>query len=525
MVARLVTLQLRQLGHLLTRSAWAIVATVFSALGALTFLGLFGAILVMLRAFAPESLPPVLVIVGVVTVVIWMLGSLLFQGSHQLTPERFALLPLRARQLAPGLAVASAVGIGGLITTGWLLLSLIGWSVSLTALIAMIVMLPIALATCILAGRTFSALLARAFASRRTRDVTSIVLMMLLVTTGVWLQFGLVAAFEIGENLEALEQVVGVLATTPFGAAFGVPLAVWQGDFAMAAIRLLVALGTVALLLWAWTAQVGARLTDPIQLRGSGVIRGGGLLERLFPTTPIGAIAVRSLRYRRRDPRMIINAIMLPFLPVFVMAVYGLNGIMPIEILPYLALFMPFMLTTVVGMDLAYDHANFATHLITGVSGKNDRAGRALAIGVIAIPLAFLLVLGSAAIFGSWQHAVPALALTLSSTLIALGVASWLGVYLPGRAPRPGASPFGRGSSGGMQSFLQMFATMLISGGLLLPTIGLLIGSLFVPWLTWIALVVGTAIGVGALVLGIRMGGKALDKRGPEVLQAITSES
>lgn len=525
MVARLVTLQLRQLWHLLSRSTWAIVGTIFSVLGALSFLGLFAFLFVTLRVFAPETVPPAMVIIGVVTIVIWMLGSLLFQGSHQLAPERFALLPVRAKQLAPGLAAASSVGIGGIITIGWLLLSLIGWSISIPAMIAAIIMLPIALATCVLAGKTFSALLARAFASRKTRDFTTIILMMLLVTMGVWIQFGVVAAFEIGAHLDALERVIGVLATTPFGAAFGVPLAVADGDWLMAAVRLVISIATVALLLWAWTAQVSARLTNPIQLRGSGTIRGGGLLERMFPATPAGAIAVRSLRYRRRDPRMIINAIMLPFLPVFVMVVYGFNDVMPDAILPYLALFLPFMLASVVGMDLAYDHANFATHLITGVSGRDDRAGRALAMGIIAVPAAVILVLGSAAIFGAWQHAVPALALTLSATLITLGIASWLGVYLPGRAPKPGASPFGRGSSGGVQAMLQMLATMTITSILLLPTIGLSIGSLAVSWLTWLALVVGTGIGVATLIVGIRMGGNALDKRAPEVLQEITSEA
>ncbi|HIY65375.1 MAG TPA: hypothetical protein H9830_03760 [Candidatus Agrococcus pullicola] len=525
MAARLVGLQLRQLWHLLTRSVWAIVATVFSGLGALTFLGGLAFLLITLRAFTPEALPPAMVVVGAVAVLIWMLGSLLIQGSHQLTPERFALLPIRAGVLARGLAAASAVGIGGIITIGLLLLSLIAWSVSLGAFLAMLLMLPVALATCILAGRTFSALLARAFASRRTRDFTSILLMIALITMGLWLQFGIMAAFEFGENLEALEQFVNVVATTPFGAALGVPLAVWHGDYGMAAVRLLIALGTVALLLWVWTAQVGARLVNPVQMRGSGTIRGGGMLERLFPATPAGAIAVRSLRYRRRDPRMIINAIMLPFLPVFVMAVWGMNEVLPSNLLPYLALFLPFMLSSVVGMDLAYDHANFATHLITGVSGRDDRAGRALAIAVIAVPASFVLVLGPSAIFGAWDHTVAALALTLSSTLIALGAGSWLGVYLPGRAPKPGASPFGKGSSGGVQALIQMLASVAIIGALLLPTIGLLIGSIFVPWLNWLALLLGTAIGVASLVLGIRLGGKALDKRGPQVLQAVTSES
>ena len=525
MAALLIRLRLRQLMHAMTRSAWVIVGAVAGILALLGTLGGAAMLLVLARAAAPEIAPPAIVLIGAVAVLVWMVGSLMFQSDDQLAPERFALLPVRSPKLAPALLAASAAGFGGILTLGWLLLTLIGWSVDLWALIAAAVLIPVALATCLLAAKTFGAALARAFASRRMRDVTSILLMIMLVTTGVWLQLALQTAVSLGDNATVFARVVDIVATTPFGAVFGVPLAVANADWAAAGIRLAIALVTVAVLAWIWQRQVRSRLTNPIQLRGGGTIRGGGLLERLFPATPAGAIAVRSLRYRRRDPRLIINAIMLPFLPVFIMVVYSINDVMPNEILPYMALFLPFMLMTVSGMDLAYDHANFATHILVGVSGRDDRAGRALANGVIAVPLAIILPLAACAVFGVWEQAAASLAIVLGATLMSLGITSWLGVYMPGRAPKPGASPFGKGSSGGVQAFLQMGAALLIVGALMLPVIGALIGALWLPWLAWVALTLATAGGVAVLVAGIRIGGRALDRRAPEVLRDITSET
>ena len=525
MAALLIRLRLRLLWHSMTRSAWVIVSAVIGAFAIVGTLGGAALLLVLVRTGAPEIGPPALVLIGAGAVLVWMVGSLLFQSEDQLSPERFALLPVRSAKLASGLLAAATLGFGGILTAGWLVVSLIGWSVDVPAALLMTVLIPVALATCLLAAKTFSAALARAFANRRARDVTSILLMLLLVTAGVWIQFATQAAFVIGDDFDSIGQIVDIVATTPLGAVFGAPLAVIEGDWLLAGIRLAIALATVGVLAWIWQLQVRSRLTNPIQLRGGGTIKGGGFLERLFPATPAGAIAVRSLRYRRRDPRLIINALMLPFLPVFLMVFYGINDAMPIGALPYMALMLPFMLLAVSGMELAYDHANFATHMMIGVPGTADRAGRALANGVIALPMAVILPLAACAVFGTWEHAVPAVAAVVGSTLITLGVTSWLGVYLPGRAPKPGASPFGKGSSGGVQSFLQMLAGLFLAGLLMLPVIGLLVGSIWVPWLQWIALLVAVGGGAGVLALGIRFGGRALDRRAPEVLRDITSET
>ena len=58
-----------------------------------------------------------------------------------------------------------------------------------------------------------------------------------------------------------------------------------------------------------------------------------------------------------------------------------------------------------------------------------------------------------------------------------------------------------------------------------LPTIGLVILSFFTPWLSLVALVVGVASGLVVLRIGIRWGGRLLDRRWPEVLQAVSERT
>ena len=525
MAALLVKLQWRQTFNVATKSVWATIGLIFGVLGAIglmigSFAGIIG-----LRIALPELLPTALLLIGALIPIFWTVSAIMLSGQDQLSAERFSLLPVSGRQLAAGTVAAGVFGIGGVTALVWLVAATIGWSLSWPAAIAFAVLIPITLVNTVLIARVISIALARAFASRGLRDVTSVVLMLVLVSAGIWVQLAVGAAATVGAAYEQFATALEVIAYTPLAATYGVSLALLEGSVIVAAVRLVIAIATAGVLFWLLERMLSARLTNPVQMRGGGTIRGGGLLERLFPATPAGAIAVRSLRYRRRDPRHVMNTILMPFMPVFIMVVYSINGVVGLETLPYLGLFLPLMVLTVVGMDLAYDHANLAMHILAGVRGRDDRAGRALAIGCWAVPFAVLLVVVPTVIIGSWEHLLPSLSLVVPATLVVLGVASLLGVYLPGRAPKPGASPFGKGSSGGVQAFLLMGLGLLISAVLMLPTIALIVASIWTPWLSWLGLAVGLASGVTVLVLGIRMGGKALDRRYPNVLTEITSES
>ena len=66
---------------------------------------------------------------------------------------------------------------------------------------------------------------------------------------------------------------------------------------AVAGLRLLLALGLLAGLWFAWGHFLECRLTEPLEAaRGTGRVRGRGLVDRLYPATPAGGVAARTLR-------------------------------------------------------------------------------------------------------------------------------------------------------------------------------------------------------------------------------------
>lgn len=529
MVALLVRLRWRQLSHQLGRNPWLLVSLLLGGMAALGLLTMLAAGLAALRFAAPDVAVTVLVIVGAIIVTGWWLGSVLVSADDALAPERFALLPVRARAMLPGLVVAGATTVGGVGTTIALLLMLVGWSVSAPALLASVLMIPVALATCVLGARVIAGLLAGWLARRRSRDLVVIAGVLLISCSGIAINLVISAIAELGVGASAFGQFAEVLAFTPMGAVFGVPAAVASGGWLDAALRLLIALAAVALLWIVAERQLAARLVAPITASGGGRVRSGGLLDRLLPATPAGAIAARTLRYRRRDPRHIVNVAMLLVLPALLVGVVVMNGIRGegvefsagIVLIPAIG---ALLIGSIVQMDAAYDNDALALHIHTGVSGIADRAGRLLGIGIFAVPMAVVLCVLVSLLAGRWDLLPATLGATLGPWIVAAGAGAWIGAYLPGRAPAPEANPLGRGSSGGAQSMLALLAIApitLILGG---PAFGLAIASLWNPVLGWASLACALVLGGGAVWAGVVLGGRALQQRWPEVLAGVSSE-
>ncbi|MBK0418104.1 hypothetical protein JD276_03545 [Leucobacter sp. CSA1] len=530
MVAILVGLRWRQLGHQLGRNPWFIVALVVSGLVALGMLGTLALALGALRLAAPDLAVTALVLVGSAITAGWWIGTIFVSSDDSLAPERFALLPVRARSLLPGLTVAGATTIGGIGTTIALLLMLVGWSVSLAAALAATLLAPVALMVCVLGARVIGGLLARWLARRRTRDLVLTLGVLLVACSGLLLNLLLTAVGELDAPSESLAAAADVLAWTPLGAAFGVPAAVAEGEWLVAVLRLAVALATVVVLWLAAERLLAARLVAPISGGGGGRVRSGGLVDRVLPATPVGAVAARTLRYRRRDPRHLVNTVMLLVLPALLLGVFAMNGLRDggVTFGPALVLLPSInalLICTIVQMDVAYDNDAVALHILTGVRGTADRVGRLLGIGILAIPLTVILCVLACLLVGSWALLPASLGAALGLSLAAAGAASAVGAYLPGRAPAPGANPFGRGSSGGVQSLLAMIVVMpitLVVGG---PALGFAIASFWTPSLGWVSLACGLLLGGAATWAGAVIGGRALDRRWPRVLADVSSEA
>ncbi|QZY52058.1 hypothetical protein [Leucobacter tenebrionis] len=530
MVALLIGLRWRQLAHQLGRNPWYIVALVVSTLTALGLLGTLTLLLVGVRVAAPDAAVVSLVIAGSIITAGWWAGAVIVSADDSLAPERFALLPVPARKLLPGLVAASATTIGGIGTTLALLLMLVGWSVSVAATVAAIVLVPAALIICVLGARVVSGVLGKWLARRGTRDLVVTLGVLLVACSGVLLNLLTSAIMGMSDPGAGFSAVGDALGWTPIGAAFGVPAALAEGRWAAAALRLLIVLATIAALWLAAERLLRTRLIAPIAESGGGRVRSGGLLDRLLPASPIGAVAARSLRYRRRDPRHLVNTIMLIAFPAIMFGAFAMNGFQgeggaigrAVILLPAIN---ALMVSTIVQMDLAYDHDALALHVISGVSGIADRAGRLLGIGIIAVPVTALLCVLACLVTGSLELLPASLGAAFGLSLAAAGAGTLIGVYLPGRAPAPGTNPFGRGSSGGVQTLLAMILIAPITLLVGAPALGFAIAALWNPALGWISLACGLVLGCAAVWGGTVLGGRALDRRWPRVLAEVTSES
>ena len=529
MVALLVSLRLRQLGHQLARNPWMIVTLAIMGLFALGMLGALAAGLVALRFAAPDAAVTALVLTGGVIVLGWWVGSLLVSSDDSLAPERFALLPVTARTMLPGLVVASVTTVGGIGTAVALLLMLLGWSVSIPALITALLMIPLALATCVLGARVVSGVLARWLAGRRARDLVLTVGVVLLASSGLLLNIGAQALTRVGDVGGAFTAVAEIAAWTPVAAVFGVPAALAQGEVLTAVLRLVIALATVALLWVAARVMLDARLTAPIQSSGGGRVRSGGVLDRMLPAGPVGAIAGRTLRYFRRDPRQAINIVMMLLLPAIFLGLALMNGLQQdssgfapaITLIPAINALLT---GSIVQMAIAYDNDAFALHILTGVSGTADRTGRLLGFGVLAVPVTVVLCIATCLLAGRPDLLPGSLGAALGLMAVSAGAGSWVGAFLPGRAPAPEANPFGRGSSGGAQSFLAMLIMSPITLVLGAPALGFAIAAIWIPPLGWVSLACAVVIGGLALWGGVALGGRTLDARAPQVLIEVSGD-
>lgn len=528
MVALLVRLSWRQIITACKKSSWSMVAFALQIITLLCCLGAIGAaMLAMSRASSPV-LQHIVVAVGSLIVVYSSIARAVLPGEDLLAPERFALLPVNGRQLAWGTIVASLTQPGGIAFIMWTLITLIVWApVSKAALIIAVIYLPITWLLTTLIVHTICAGLARALARKNLREF-------ILITLVVGFYFGFFAfssqfstaetgvAFNVQTIASGLERVSTFLALTPLSAPYGVSLFIASGNWVNALIAAAVSFVSLAVFFWAYTRLISERLTNPVIMRGSGRVASGGLLQRLLPANAVGAVALRVILARRRDPRHSIVFLMSIVLPILLVFMYGTNGIDGA-----LLLFVPAALTLVLGQifaqDVAYDHRAFAFHIINGVSGCVDRAGRILGFTILLFPVYSLITVFTAIYFGQSALLPQALALLTVSFFTSVATGLTVGVFLPSRAPKPGGNPLSKGSGGQLQTIATLFIVLIVVLVLTTPTILLLLMSSRLPWMIWPAWFAAVLTSFLCSWFAVRYGGKWLERRSPEVFAEISA--
>jgi ABC-2 type transport system permease protein len=110
--------------------------------------------------------------------------------------------------------------------------------------------------------------------------------------------------------------------------------------------------------------------------------------------------------------------------------------------------------------------------------------------------------------------------------LTGFGVSSLLSGAFVFPVPAPGDNPFKARPGGGFSLLLSTFVSWGALGVLVLPELVLAIVGFVTGELGYgiAAIVVGLILGTVFLVLGVRLGGRILDRRGPELLTSMRAQ-
>ena len=520
MVAHLLRLKLTLLRNSVRRSPWQLVGLgigILYALG-LVALGITG--LLFLRGAEAGVAQTVVVLGGAAALLGWAVVPVAASAADlTLDPARFTTFAVPMPQLLAGLALGGLIGIPGT-ATALVALGTVGtWSRSLPGAAGALIGAVLGVLSCIVLSKVVTTATAGLASSRRFKDASAVIFLIPLVLMGP-----IVAGIAegIAGSGDFLTGLARTLSWTPAGAAWSLGGELAAGSYGAAALKFLIAVATLAGLAVCWMLLLQRALVTP-PYAGAARKRAGGLgFFGLFPATPTGAVAARSLSYWLRDPRYAGALVVVPLLPVLLLFQAAQTG--SYGMLLFVGPLTAFLLAWSISTDVSYDNTAFALHLSTGVRGVHDRLGRAVACLVFALPAVLALSL-LPFLFGADVQLLPGvLGLSLGVLLSGMGLSSVVSARYTVAVPLPGDSPFKKPPGNVAQTMAVQFGGMGVLFLLVLPETALLAAQFItgsaVPG--WINLALGPVLGLALFAAGVRLGGKWLDARGPELLAQLT---
>lgn len=539
------TVGARALMRLLVRLKWTlwkrsfrknvgkIIGTVVGLLYGVGFLavltmGLGGAAL-LLDGAHPDAFALALRGLGIAVVLVWFVAPLLVFGMDDtLDPRRFATLPRTAAELQPGLFAASALSLPSLVTLIGLVIATaceVLWMLTTGAagtgwlIAALVLLLPanlLGMALCLLGPRAILARSAVRQVSRRSRERRGLIAMVAMFVLIYGASLGMQ---ELGRRgFEAVASVartaVDVLAWTPLGAAFSVPVDVAQGHGLTALVRLLVAAATVVLVWRWWRSSITLALRSAlVGEASSGNAKVTSLVPRLGRANALGAVWGRSLRYWQRDARYRGAVVLMPILLVFFTAM----GIISESQRPSTLFFVVFVVgltSMTICNDIGFDGPAGWVNITAGVPARANLLGRVLAVATFAVPFALVAAIVVPLLLG-YAHFIPVMVMgSLGAMLSAWGVSLLVAVTLAYPVAAPGTNPMRDRSSTGSASLLASFAAMVGLWVPQLPALILVVIALVsdMPGLLIVAGIVSLGCGALTFTLCLRGASRILDR-------------
>jgi len=463
---------------------------------------------------APAEIASVVTVIGAAAVTTgFFIAPLLGGPDDPLDPRRFAPFGLEPRPLAGAVLVASIVSAPVLAVIAVTVSLSMLWAAHGVPVVAGILSALLGIVTCLLLARVAHALFGRLIRQRRSRELTGVLLIGLVVVIVPLVVFFSSLEWR-GRVPSQLEEAAEILAVTPVGAAWSIPWRMLDGD---AGWPVFVAIASVLALAATWVALVQWLLTTTERPLSARAQRGLGWFA-VTPGTPTGAIAARSLVYWLRDSRYIVNVVVVPIGAVLTMVPLVVAGV-PLSVAallpaPLMALFFGWL----VHNDLAYDSTALWMHIASAVRGVSDRVGRLVPVTLIALPLLAVAVPVTVLVHGRWVLLPAMIGVCASLFLTGLGLSSISSALSPYPAARPGDGPFEQPQrSGGSLS----------QGVVLLGAVVISAPVLWWGWLamtdgtdhSWVAFWGGLGIGFGALLIGVVLGGWIFERRSGRLME------
>ena len=447
----------------------------------------------------------------------WAIGPTLFGGEDPtLRPEYFRNIPVKPRTLATNLALASVAGVSvpaSLIA--FCSLVIYGARFGADTTLVAVLFVPILLLFSIFLSRVVTNALRSLTRSNISSIISSALIgaVMAFTVTG-WAMFGAIGNFTSSGLPENLQHILFYFPSSwPVSAINATADGNWLLVVTFASVMLI----TTGVLAWLWGKLLEHRLTASHTRNQSGV-RHSLLLGRRSQSAIAVTVRKELLTWMRDYTRS--GFLYFAFFFSISVCLYPLA--IGVEA-PLLIAGLLYIVSAVGSTSNLYgvDGSALWQILITPNALRNDVRGRQIAwliiILVAVIPTTVIGVLWSG-YHGAWPAVI-------GTTLAALGSGAGVTILLSVIRPIPMTDPQLRGDDmfeHGMD-WPQFMVSMLLTILLISPVIGLIWYSVSsgVLWLQWLAVPLGTVLGIMWFWLLGRIAYKRLESRGAELLNSM----
>jgi hypothetical protein len=489
--------------------------------------------------------------------VVWAVLPLLeFNVNEGLDPSKLSLFPLTRAELMVSMVFSTVLDLP-MVGVFLVLVALVaGWATSFP--LALIALLGALVFYVQLVGisQLVLALLMRTLQSRRFRDVMTVVLIILLSSSGILWQF-LARGMGSGRFIATLQHasISSYLQWLPPGmVARSIQQAV-AGNWGMSLLWLTISLLAGVLVLYLWQLVVErsliasesdgevktVRRRKSVSTVGQSVqAQSANPLGRLLPG-PVVAIMVKDFKYFRRDPQLqatLVQSVVTILLTGAYIVFTGVQsggdskgffhfiGPWAVMVAPLLMMLSLYSLSYNV---LGVERQGLTALFLFPIEPKYILWGKNLTVFIVGGVEMVLLVLVAAFLTQAWEFVLPALAIGLAAIATILGCGNFTSVFFPQRmkvAFRGFQSSANLSAEGGcLRALMSMvaFYTMLIvlapvEAGLILPVI------FHAQW-WWLISIPLSLVYAGAIYYGVTvLVAPRILTKAPEILAATTRE-